>query len=153
MEFETARLHRHSRCRVIGWPPYVGAALAVALNSTVNIGTIGVAISVLLVGGWAVFRSKGLEAWKETANAASLGRGEAVARNEQLEKQLLRERELNDSLEERLALEKGKTDLTPLTEKMLAILANDRAYQDRAEARHEEMMALLGEVVQNTAHP
>lgn len=137
---------------MIGWPPFLGAAIAVALNSSVNIGTIVVAISVLVVGGWAVFRSKGLEAWKETANAASLGRGEAEARNEQLEKQLKRERELNDSLEERLALEKGKTDLTPLTEKMLAILANDRDYQSRAEERHDEMMALLTEVVKNTAH-
>lgn len=138
---------------MIGWPPLVGAVLAVALSSTVNVGTIAVAVSVLIVGGWAVSRSKGLEAWKETANAASLGRGEAEARNEQLEKQLLRERELNDSLEERLSLEKAKTDLTPLTEKMLAILANDRDYQMRAEERHGEMMALLDQVAKNTAHP
>lgn len=137
---------------MIAWPPLVGAVLAVAISSTVNVGTIVVAICVLVVGGWAVARSKGLEAWKETANAASLGRAEANARGEQLERAVARERELNVSLEERLTLEKVKTDLTPLTEKMLAILANERSSQARAEERHVEMMALLKQVADNTEH-
>lgn len=138
---------------MIGWPPIFGAVLAVAISSSVNIGTIVVAVSVLIVGGWSIARSKGLEAWKETANAASLGRAEAEARNEQLEKSLTREREINAGLEERLTVEKAKTDLTPLSEKMLAILANDRDDKARAEERHAEMMVLLKQVADNTEHP
>lgn len=137
---------------MIGWPPVFGISAAVAFSPSMNVGTVAIAIAVLIVGGWQLARSKGLDAWKETANAASLGRAEAEARNEQLEKALLRERELNARLQEGLDLEKKKTDLTPLTEKMLAILANDRDSQARAEERHGEMMALLGQVAKNTAH-
>ena len=138
---------------MIGWVPAVGVAtVADVVQTNLSLGSIVIALAVLGASALALRRTKALEAWKETASAASLGRAEAQARAVELDKALERERALVTQVQERLDFEKRKTDLGPLMEKVIEVLSTSQASEDRAGQRHDDMMKLLAQVVKNTAH-
>lgn len=131
----------------------IGAlALGEAVQPTITAGSILIAVTVLIASAWALRRTKGLEAWKETANAASLGRAEAQALADERMRALEREREINSALQAERDAEKKKTDLSPLMEKVIEVLSSGQEDRARDEQRHAEMMVLLGQVAANTAH-
>ena len=99
-----------------GFSPAVllGAIAAAAMQLDVTWASLVIAIGVMGVTGFAVRRSKAMEAWKETATAAALGRAEAQALAEERGQQITRLTTRTAELEQLLTTANQRPDLSVL---------------------------------------
>jgi len=92
----------------------LGAVAAAAMQLDVTWASLVIAIGVMAVTGFAVRRSKAMEAWKETATAAALGRAEAQALAEERGQQNARLLTRVSELEQNLTVANSRPDLSVL---------------------------------------
>lgn len=117
--------------------PTIAAAAFVAsevVQPTLTFGSLIIALSVFIVAGFAVKRTKGMEAWKETANAAALRAAETSALADERYAEIDRKVQRIKELEQLLSAAQARTDVTPLQGLMVTHETNA---ERRASATHE----------------
>lgn len=128
--------------------------VAVTFSGTIGVGTV-ITIATVVLGlawGWLKIKQADPSEWRDNYLAE-------VTKREEIEKEVLRQRELKHTALNELAALKARTDLAPLMEAIVGLQKSQERAEERMTVRLEafernqkQTVEILSRLVETTAH-